>query len=160
MTPLTSTIDVDRPPADVFAYATDPSRFHEWQKGVVSGGMEGESRPTVGSRCITTRRIGFAERPIRSEVTEMNPPRTWGVHGIDGPIRATVNVTVEPLDGDDRSRLTIELDFEGHGIGKMLVPLVVRREAQKEMPTNLRRLKERLEGTTGQSPLRTRNRTV
>ena len=37
MTPLSSTIDVDRPPADVFAYTTDATRFHEWQKGVVDG---------------------------------------------------------------------------------------------------------------------------
>ena len=41
--------------------------------------------------------------------------------------------------------MTIDLDFEGHGIGKLLVPLVVRRQAQKELPTNLRNLKERLE---------------
>jgi carbon monoxide dehydrogenase subunit G len=149
MTPLSETIDVDRAPDEVFAYATDPSRFHEWQNGVVSGRMEGERPTTVGSKCITTRRIGFAERPVTSEVTEMDPPRSWAVHGLDGPIRATVNVTVEPLGGDDRSRLTIGLDFEGHGIGKLLVPLVVRREAEKEMPENLRRLKERLEGAPG-----------
>jgi hypothetical protein len=41
--------------------------------------------------------------------------------------------------------VTIELDFEGHGIGKLLVPLVVRRQARAEMPTNMRSLKERLE---------------
>jgi uncharacterized protein YndB with AHSA1/START domain len=149
MTPLTSTIDVDRPPAAVFAYVTNPSLFHEWQKGVVSGGMDGEGPPTVGAKCITTRRIGFSERPNTSEVTAVDPPRTWAVHGIDGPIRAMVNVTVEPLDDDSRSRLTIDLDFEGHGIGKVLVPLVVRRDAEKEMPTNLQRLKERLEGAGG-----------
>jgi hypothetical protein len=44
-----------------------------------------------------------------------------------------------------RSRVTIELDFDGHGVGKLLVPLVVRREARKEMPANLLALKERLE---------------
>jgi hypothetical protein len=37
------------------------------------------------------------------------------------------------------------VDFTGHGIGKLLVPLVVRREARKEMPANLARLKDRLE---------------
>ena len=137
MAPLSSTIEVDRPPAEVFAYATDPSRFHEWQKGVVGGGMEGD-------RCVTTRRIGFAERPATSEVTVSEPPRVWAVHGVDGPIRADVHVRVEPFDSG--SRLTIDLDFEGHGIGKVLVPLVVRREAEKEMPENLRRLKANLEG--------------
>jgi hypothetical protein len=42
-----------------------------------------------------------------------------------------VNVTVDPLEQGARSRVTIAVDFEGHGIGKLLVPLVVRREAQK-----------------------------
>jgi hypothetical protein len=41
--------------------------------------------------------------------------------------------------------VTIELDLQGHGLGKLLVPLVVRRQARKEMPTNLRNLKDRLE---------------
>jgi hypothetical protein len=35
--------------------------------------------------------------------------------------------------------------FTGHGIGKLLVPLVVRPRARKEMPANLERLKQRLE---------------
>jgi hypothetical protein len=38
--------------------------------------------------------------------------------------------------------------LEGHGIGELLVPLVVRRQALKELPTNLQNLKERLESGT------------
>jgi hypothetical protein len=41
--------------------------------------------------------------------------------------------------------VTIELDFEGHGIGKLLVPLVLHRQARNEMPANCRKLKQRLE---------------
>jgi hypothetical protein len=107
--------------------------------------MEGNGPPSVGAKCLTTRRIGFADRPVTAEVTHINPPKSWGVRGVDGPIRAIVNVTVEPLNQNQRSRVTIELDFEGHGIGKLIVPLAVRREARKEMPENLRLLKERLE---------------
>jgi len=125
---------------------TDPSRFVEWQKNVVSGHMDDSGPLSVGSKCVTTRRIGFAERPVTSEITSVDPPKTWSVHGIDGPIRAIVNVTVEALDGTARSLVKIELDFEGHGIGKLLVPLVVRRDARKEMPDNLRKLRDRLEG--------------
>jgi len=145
MAPITATAEVARRPEAVFTYVTDPSRFGEWQKNVVSGHMEGSGPPSVGAKCMTTRRIGFAERPVTSVVTHLDPPRTWGVRGVDGPIRAIVNVTVEPLNEGQRSRVTIELDFEGHGIGKLIVPLAVRREARKEMPENLRMLKERLE---------------
>jgi uncharacterized protein YndB with AHSA1/START domain len=142
---ITTSIDVNRPAEQVFAYATDPARFSEWQKGVVDGHIDGSGKPSVGARCLTTRRIGFAKRPVTAEVTHIDPPKTWGVRGIDGPIRAIVDVTVHALT-EDRARLTIAIDFEGHGIGQLLVPLVVRREARKEMPANLATLKERLEG--------------
>jgi hypothetical protein len=66
------------------------------------------------------------------------------VRGIDGPIRAHVDVSVEPLT-DLQSRVTIAVDFDGRGIGKLLVPLVVRRQARAEMPGNVARLKERIE---------------
>jgi uncharacterized protein YndB with AHSA1/START domain len=148
MQPITVSIDVDRSAEDVFAYATDPTRFREWQAGVVDGRMDQPGVPAVGSRCLTTRRIGGANRASTSEVAHVNPPKTWGVRGVDGPIRAVVDVTVDPL-AADRSRLTIAVDFEGRGIGRLLVPLVVRRQARKEMPTNLATLKQRLERGRG-----------
>jgi hypothetical protein len=142
MAPVVTTIDVDRPAKDVYAYATDPTHFHEWQKGVVDGHLDGP--PAVGTRCMTTRRIGGANRASTSVLTHIDPPTTWGVRGTDGPIRATVDLRVEPIT-DERCRLTISVDFTGHGIGRILVPLVVRREAVKEMPTNVAALKQRLE---------------
>ena len=81
-----------------------------------------------------------------TEITEYDPPRRWADRGISGPIRAIVGVTVEPVADGARSMVTIELDFTGHGIGRLLVPLVVRRQAASEMPDNMRRLKQRLEG--------------
>lgn len=116
MPPITTSVEVDRSAEDVFAYATDPTHFHEWQQGVIDGHLDQPGTPSVGTRCLTTRRIGGANRASTSEVTHINPPKTWGVRGIDGPIRAVVDLTVEPLTAH-RSRLTIAVDFEGHGIG-------------------------------------------
>jgi hypothetical protein len=67
-----------------------------------------------------------------------------GIRGVDGPIRYTVDLTVEPL-AETRSRLTIAVEFEGHGIGKILVPLLVNHHARNEVPGNLATLKERVE---------------
>jgi uncharacterized protein YndB with AHSA1/START domain len=146
MSPITTTIEVNRAAEEVFAYVTDPTRFAEWQHGVVGGHIDGDGPVVVGDRCMTTRRIGGAERSVTSEVTHIDPPNTWGVRAIDGPIRAIVDVTVSPLQEGQRSRVKIDLDFKGHGIGKLLVPLFVRPSARKEMPENLNRLKQRLEG--------------
>jgi uncharacterized protein YndB with AHSA1/START domain len=148
MAPIVSSIEIARPPQQVFAYVTDPSRMAEWQESLVSARREGGSPPAVGSTAIMTRRVGRSERTMTMQLTDFSPPKTWAARGIDGPIRAIVNGTVEPIDGEARSRVTIELDFEGHGLGKLLVPLVVRRQAQREQPRNLRSLKERLESGT------------
>jgi len=148
MPPIVTSAEIDRPAAEVFAYATDPARFSEWQKGVVDGHMDGPGdgtqAPAVGAKCVTTRRIGGANRPSTSELVHIDPPKAWGVRGLDGPIRAAVDVLVEPVT-DSRSRLTITVDFTGHGIGKILVPLMVRPEARKEMPANVTALKRRVE---------------
>ncbi len=150
MPPIVTSAEIDRPAAEVFAYATDPARFSQWQKGVVDGHMEGPGNgsqtPSAGAKCVTTRRIGGASRSSTSELVHIDPPRSWGVRGTDGPIRAAVDVLVEPVT-DSRSRLTISVDFTGHGIGKILVPLMVRREARKEMPGNIAALKQRMEAS-------------
>jgi uncharacterized protein YndB with AHSA1/START domain len=144
MPPIVSSIEIDRPPDEVFSYVTDPSRFAEWQYDVVSVRIESGPPPSLGSRFTTTRRIGRAERTMTQEITEINPPRSWAAHGVAGPIRPNANITVEPLNDSTRSRVTIALDFEGHGIGVPLVPLV-RRMAAKGAPRSYRNLKERLE---------------
>jgi uncharacterized protein YndB with AHSA1/START domain len=143
----TTSIEVDRPAEEVFAYVTDPSRFAEWQNGVVDGHSTTEGPASMGDKCVSTRRMGFMARPVTSEVTEVDPPRTWAVRGIDGPIRAAVHVTVRPLEAGKRSEVTIAIDFNGHGIGKLLVPLVVRPMTGKEMLVNMQRLKRRLEAS-------------
>jgi uncharacterized protein YndB with AHSA1/START domain len=145
MAPVVTSIEIARRPEDVFSYVIDPSRLPEWQESVVRARAEGGGPPAVGTRVTQTRRIGRGERTMTSEITEIASPARWAVRGIDGPVRGMVKGTVEPLEGGERSRVTIELDLEGHGIGKLLVPLVVRRQARAQMPANMQRLKEKLE---------------
>ena len=101
MPPVVTTAEIDRPAAEVFAVATDPARFKEWQKGVVDGHMDNPDGtaqpPAVGAKCVMTRRIAGADRPSTSELVRFNPPEAWGVRGTDGPIRAAVDVQVEPV---------------------------------------------------------------
>ncbi|MER5207514.1 SRPBCC family protein [Streptomyces sp. NPDC002825] len=150
MPAITETIDIARTPADVFSYVTDPTHLPEWQESAVSVRKIGDTPLAVGSKVAVTRRLGKREFTSTMQVIELEPPRHWHVHGIDGPVRGDVQGTIEPLDDGERSRLTLSLDFEGHGIGMALVPLVVRPHARKEMPRDERALKGILEsGSTG-----------
>jgi hypothetical protein len=71
--------------------------------------MDHAGAPGVGARCLTTQRIGGADRPATSELAYIDPPGP-GVLGIDGPSRAIVDLSVDPL-SDSHSRLAIAVDF-------------------------------------------------
>ena len=90
MAPLVSTIEIARRPKEVFAFATDPLRFAEWQRDVVSVRLVGDSRFT------TTRRISGADRTMTQEITRNDPPRSWAAQGVHGPIRPHATLTIEP----------------------------------------------------------------
>jgi uncharacterized protein YndB with AHSA1/START domain len=146
MAAITRSIDISRRPEDVFSYVTDPLHFPEWQESVVSARREGAAPLAVGSRTQVTRRVGRRELSSTEEVTEMDPPRSWASRGAGGiPVVGVAKVTVEPLEGGNSSRVTIALDFEAHGIGRVLVPLVIRPQARRQLPRNEQRLKEKLE---------------
>jgi len=137
MTSIVADIEIARPPADVFAYVTDPSHFPEWQADVVAVRVDGE-------RFTTVRRIAGTERSMTQEVVARDAPRTWSVRGVDGPVRPHADVTIEPLDGGTRTRATFTFDFDGRAMGQTLLPLV-RRMTARSAPLSLRRLKELLE---------------
>jgi uncharacterized protein YndB with AHSA1/START domain len=145
MAAIVESIEISRRPEDVFAYATDFSHFTEWQVGVVAARREGTAPLAVGSRAVVTRQVGPRQLPRTEEITELNPPRTWAVRGEGGPVIAIAKGRIEPLDNGQRSRVTIALEFEGRGVGRLLVPLVIRRQARRQLPRNEQKLKELLE---------------
>lgn len=145
MSRIEETIDISRSPEDVFSYVMDPAHTPEWQESAVSARKLGDEPLGVGSQIAVKRRIGRREMPMTMEVTEYDPPRAWHFHGTDGPVRGDVRGTIEPLDDGKRSRLTLSLDFESHGIGKVLVPLVVKPQVRKEIPRNEEHLRDLME---------------
>jgi uncharacterized protein YndB with AHSA1/START domain len=144
--PIVESIEISRRPEDVFAYVTDPAHQAEWQESLVSAREQGGRPLGVGTHVTQVRRVGRGERTVTIEWTEYGPPRSFAFRGIDGPIRAVGKSAIEPLADRTRSRLTTELDFEGHGVGKLLVRRV-RSRARTELPRNHQRLKELLESS-------------
>jgi uncharacterized protein YndB with AHSA1/START domain len=141
---ITHSIEIERRPEDVFAYLDQLDRHKEWQGSVVRSRIETEGPTRVGTRAVDTRMVGGRERDVPYEITEREPPRKSSFRGVDGPIRPVGTVTVDPLDDGSRSRVTIELDLNGHGFGVLLAPLA-RRQARAQIPQDQAKLKEILE---------------
>lgn len=145
MAAITDTVEINRRPEDVFAYIDDLERHGEWQEDIVSVRIEGEGTTKVGTRAVEVRKMAGREQKVTYEITEHNPPRSFAFRGTDGPIRPVGKGTIEPLDGGERSRFTIEFDFDAHGIGGKLLRPVALAQAKKAIPKGQQRLKERLE---------------
>jgi uncharacterized protein YndB with AHSA1/START domain len=153
MAAIEESIEISRRPQDVFSYVTNPAFFAEWQESAVSVRREGDAPLTVGSQITVVRRVGPRKMTATEEITELNPPRTWAVRADGGPLVAIATSTIEPLDDGKRSRLTVAFEFEAHGIGKLLLPLVVRPQVRRQLPKNQQRLKDILERRPSKAPI-------
>jgi uncharacterized membrane protein len=98
----------------------------------------------VGTRVSDTRNVPGGPREVTYEITEHEPPRKSSWRGLDGPIRPVGSVLVEPVDNGARSRVTLELDLEGHGLGVLIAPFA-RMQARKQVPVDQAMLKQILE---------------
>jgi uncharacterized protein YndB with AHSA1/START domain len=141
---ITATIQINRRPDEVFAYVADLERLSEWQDAVVSVPTEPGGPTRVGTRAIELRRTPVGTREVVSDIIEYDPPRRLVARGINGPVRPTVTVTVEPLDEGTRTKFTVELELTGFGIGKVLV-LIARQSARAYVPRENAQLKAILE---------------
>ena len=143
---ITSTIEIDRPQEEVWAYVDDVQKQPQWQASLVASRIVSDGPTRVGTRFVQTRQIPGGAREMTNEITDYDPPRMSSWNGLDGPFRSAGTVTVEPL-GESRSRVTVEFDLIGHGIGKLFVPFV-RAQARNQVPVDQQELKRLLESGT------------
>ena len=117
---IRESIEIARPPQDVFAYATDPARLTEWQEILVEAKVQTEGTYAHGEPSNTERRSGGWTRTFTLEVTAHEPPSRFAFKGIGGLVRSRGTITFEPLDGGQRTRYSVEFEVEGHGLGVLL----------------------------------------
>jgi len=144
MTPITASIEISRPPQDVFDYVNDLSRHPEWQTGLLSVEVESEGPTRKGTRAKETRKVPGGKQTYEYEMTEHDPPRAAGFQVLTGPVRPHGSLTLTPLDDGKRTGVEFTIEFAGHGLGKLLVPFV-NRDARKTVPQDLQMLKQRME---------------
>ncbi len=147
MARIVESVEINRRPEDVFAYLDDLGRHNEWDDQIASTRVETEGPTRVGTRATDTRRTPMGKQDVTYEITEHDPPRRAAFRGTSGPVRPVGAVTVESLDDGARSRVTIEIELQGNGLGKLLAPLA-NRDARKNVPKNQAKLKERLESAS------------
>ncbi len=131
---LEETVEISRPPEEVYAVVADLERAPEWQGSLASVDVE---------RGIEVRRIAGQRRESHFEVQERKPPQRFAIETRSGPVRANAVFTLAERDGGGT---LVRLDLEVHagGAARLAGPMI-RATAGREARDNLRRLKELLE---------------
>lgn len=92
---IESSVMIHRPPQEVFDYVTNPANNGQWMSGNESAAWNTDGPPGIGS---TYRGVfNFLGRKLEGdvEVTEWNPPLSWGFKTIGGPVPAQTTATFE-----------------------------------------------------------------
>ena len=135
-------VDVDRPPSEVFAYITDADRLPEWQSGAVEAQWQGEK--AQGARIREVRKFLGRRMETELEVTEYESDRRFGLRAVSGPVPFSVTQVLEPRNGG--TRLTFVGEGEPGGFFKLAEP-VVARVAERQFRNDFETLKDILEGS-------------
>jgi uncharacterized membrane protein len=146
MAPITGSIEISRPPQAVFDYVNDLSRHTEWQAGLLEVKVESDGPTRSGSTAQETRKVPIGKQTYHYVITDFDPPKVVGFRVTTGPVRPEGKITLTPLDDGSRTRADFEMEFKGHGLGVVLVPLATR-DARKQVPGDLQSLKERVESS-------------
>ena len=135
---------VNRPPAAVFEYLTDPANLPQWQSGVTEARLVSDGPMGVGSRMTDVRSMLGRKMESTVEVTEYEPPKLFSLKSITGPVQFQVRHTLEPSDGG--TKLTFAGQGEPGGFFKLAEP-VVARTVERRFKADLETLKDMLESS-------------
>jgi uncharacterized protein YndB with AHSA1/START domain len=133
-------IDVDRPPSEVFAYLTDAERLPQWQSSAVEAHWEGEK--TRGGRVKEVRKFLGRRMESELEVTEYEADRRFSLKVVSGPVPFSVQHTLEARNGG--TRVTFVGEGEPGGFFKLAEP-IVSRTAERQFKSDFETLKDVLE---------------
>ena len=134
------TLEVARPPAEVFARLVDLDRLPEWQESALGSSAEGPI--AEGTRITERRRIMGRELENQLEVTAYDPPRRFALKALGGPVPFSVDHELTENSGSTRLRVVAEAKT---GTFMKLAEPMLARTAEQELRKDFERLKDQLE---------------
>ena len=121
MPEATNTVEIARPPADVFAFIADGTTAPRWRSGVLDIALRsGEGRGAVYEQGV---KGPFGRRvPADYEVTDYEPDRLLRFRAIAGPVPPEGSYVLEPTERG--TRVTFALRCSPSGMAKLMTPMV------------------------------------
>ncbi|MFJ8897593.1 SRPBCC family protein [Streptomyces sp. NPDC102359] len=141
-------VDIDRPIEDVFDYLADGRHDPEFSPRVLRMEKSPDGDTHVGTVFHSTVKDAGMRSQRDFEISELTAPTRLRWHEVShNSITAKEGgYDLEPT-GDGGTRLRLFNVLEGHGVGKLLLPLAAG-ASRKDAPAFGRRIKEAVEAST------------
>jgi uncharacterized protein YndB with AHSA1/START domain len=143
-------IVINRPPAQVAAYAGDPSKAPKWYVNIESVDWKTHPPIRVGSRMAFVAHFLGRRLAYTYEIIELVPGERLRMRTAEGPFPMETTYTWEP-DGEGATRMTLRNRGKPTGFSKVAAPFMaaaMRRANRKD----LAQLKALLEATPLEAP--------
>lgn len=138
--------EIARPPAEVFAYVTDPTKLATWQTNTISAVAEDDQPLGLGARVREVHRApGGKQLASLVEVSEYDPDRVFALRMLEGALPIHARITFEQTEVGTR----LQLDAHGQPSGFVrLAQPVLRLTLKRQFAGSCATLKEVLESAS------------
>ena len=142
MAKVETSVWIDRPVDEVFAYVVDPEKVSQWAGPVIES--KKTSTGPVGLGTTSSRVTQLLGRTMEAthEITEYDPNRVYGDKTTSGPVPMHSQILFAALDGG--TKVTIKGELQSVGFFKIAEPIMLR-VAGRQVDTDAQTLKEILE---------------
>ena len=141
-------VEIQRPPEEVFAFVTDPAGYRRWQPSLVRVEPHTPGPLRLGSEATEVRRFLGRELETTWTCVEHRPGRRSAIECPDGPVPFRGTFELEPSGAGTTFTWTVETWGAAARLGGPLAGLATKRE----LAANAVRLKALLEGAPAACP--------
>jgi len=138
-----ATIVIERPIAEVSAFAGDPSNAPIWYRRISNAEWETDPPISLGSRIAFRARFMGRDLDYVYEVTEYTPGEQVAMRTTEGPFPMATTSTWRPI-GPGKTHMTLRNHGEPSGFSRLAAPLVAR-AMRRAINQDLADLKQLLE---------------
>ena len=148
--PLTASVDIDAPPAQVWEVVGDVTRMPEWSPELRRLRLVGRGPARVGSTLLGLNRRGWVAWPTSSTIARLEPGRTVAWRTRESGATWTYELAASAGGG---TRLTGRRDLPAFSLGTTVLGPIIGgasghdRELSEGLATTLSRIRDAVEGS-------------
>ena len=120
-----TTVEIDRPSAEVFAFVADQTNAPRWQRGLYEVRRTTQGQIGVGTEHVFVRRFAGRRLESRNRYIDYEDGRYVAFEIPEGWVSGHASYLVEPI-GADRTRLISRVSLRASGPVRLVAPLLGR----------------------------------